>query len=197
MKDTLQAPAIFDLYQGLVGENAAKRDFVRNRVRPFSGMRALDIGCGTGGIVSFLPDDCQVVGIDISEAYINVARLRFGSRAKFILGDASDPAINLGEQFDVAYAYGVFHHIPDDALTSLLEGVTARLKPGGRIVAADPTLTPGQSAVSTFIVRHDRGRFVRSPEELSKLLAAYAPTFEVRHDTLRIPFARIFSEMSV
>lgn len=45
----------------------------------------LDVGCGTGFVSSFLPEDCRPVGVDISEGML----LRYASRfSRAILGDA-------------------------------------------------------------------------------------------------------------
>ncbi len=45
----------------------------------------LDLGCGTGFVSSFLPEDCRPVGVDISEGMLRVYGSRF---ERAILGDA-------------------------------------------------------------------------------------------------------------
>ena len=190
LKDLLARPAIFDAYQAMVGANYAKRVFVRDWVRPAKGDRVLDIGCGTGAVVPFLPDGLDITGIDISDDYIAAARARYGARAAFRVGDAADPAIDLGGGFDAAYAFGVFHHMPDTIALRLFEGAMRRLRPGGRFISIDPTLIPGQSWASRFFVVNDRGRYIRSPDELRDLFGNHAPKLEVRTDLLRIPYAQ-------
>ena len=51
----------------------------------------------------------------------------------FLVADAADPAMDLGGGFDVAYAFGVFHHLPDDAAVRLLEAVALLLHVGDEL----------------------------------------------------------------
>lgn len=191
MKALLDRPKLFDAYQAAVGANHAKQEFVSAWVRPESGERVLDIGCGTGAVVPFLPLDVQVTGIDIHSPYVEVARARYGSRASFLVADAADPAADLMQDFDVAYAFGVFHHLPDDAARRLVAGALKHLRPGGRFLSIDPTLVEGQGWLSRFIVTSDRGEFIRTPDELVALFPEHRVQVHVRTDLLRIPFAQV------
>ena len=187
----LAIPAMFNAYQAAVGANHAKSVFVNEWIRPIQGDSLLDIGCGTGAIIPFLPTDTHVTGVDIDAAYVATARKSHGKRARFILGDACDPSVDLGDNYDVAYAFGVLHHIPDMLASSLISGAIKRLRPGGRFVSIDPTLVLGQGAVSRYIVKSDRGEHVRSPEQIRAVFGATDPTLTVRTDLLRIPFAQV------
>jgi len=187
----LAVPALFDAYQAAVGANNAKAVFVNEWLRPMPGDRLLDIGCGTGAIIPLLPAGTHTTGVDISAAYIAAAKARHGKSARFILGDASDPSVDLGENYDVAYAFGVLHHIPDALASSLISGAMKRLRPGGRFVSIDPTLVEGQGSVSRYIVKSDRGQHVRSPDQIRAVFGAINPMLTVRTDLLRIPFAKV------
>jgi SAM-dependent methyltransferase len=191
MKALLDRPELFDAYQAAVGANRAKREFVSAWVRPESGERVLDIGCGTGAVLPFLPLDVQVTGIDIHSPYVEAARARYGARASFLVADAADPTADLMQDFDVAYAFGVFHHLPDDAARRLIAGALKHLRPGGRFLSIDPTLIEGQGWLSRLIVSNDRGEHVRTPDELAALFPEHKPEIQVRTDLLRIPFAQV------
>jgi SAM-dependent methyltransferase len=190
MKSLLERPELFDAYQAAVGANRAKQEFVSSWVCPKYGDRVLDIGCGTGAVLPFLPSDVQVTGIDIHSPYIEAARVRYGSRATFLVGDAADPSIDLAQDFDTAYAFGVFHHLPDDAARRLVTGALKHLRRGGRFVSIDPTLVDGQGWLSRFFVSNDRGEYIRTPGQLLVLFAEHEPRVQVRTDLLRIPFAQ-------
>jgi SAM-dependent methyltransferase len=70
------------------------------------------------------------------------------------VGDAADPPATLLGRFDVAVGFFFLHHVAD--LASILSGVRATLKPGGRIAFLEPNpfypgyyvqiaLTPGMT----------------------------------------------------
>lgn len=192
-RKSLSTPAVYDLYQRMVGAPSMIERFVNDYIRPEQGDRVLDVGCGTGAVMPHLPHDIELVGIDISARYIDAANARHGHRATFRCADAADEAIELGKPFDTAFAMGVLHHIPDPSARRLVEGALTRLKPGGRFVAIDPTLVDDQGWLSRRIVQSDRGEFIRSPEQMARLLSGLGARFEVVTDMLRIPLAQVIT----
>ena len=189
----LAAPAIFDLYQRLVGAPDMLQRFVADAIKPRSGDRLLDIGCGTGAMVPYLPRGVELVGVDISEAYIRAATVRYSDRGTFRVADASDQSLDLGPPFDVAYASGVLHHIPDEPARRVIAGALSRLKPGGRFVSIDPTLVPGQSWLSRTMVKADRGQHVRRPDQMAEIMVGHEPSLTVVTDMLNIPYAQVIA----
>ena len=99
--------------------------------RNFFPERVLDYGCGTGTAVPFffdLLDANSVIGVDVSEASLEVARrIHTDRKATFLpcLGYAPSG------QIDLAYCNGVFHHIPPPARHACAEYVLQSLRPGG------------------------------------------------------------------
>lgn len=104
----------------------------------FRGARVLDVGCGFGGIATYLAErsGCrQVVGCDIAGRFLREARAFAASRA-----DAGTVRVAAGDalklpfadnSFDVAVSFHTLEHVPDPEL-ALRE--TARvLVPGGRL----------------------------------------------------------------
>ena len=51
----------------------ARVAYARQYLAVTAGERVLDLGCGPGDILSALPD-CEYVGIDVEERYIEAAR---------------------------------------------------------------------------------------------------------------------------
>jgi SAM-dependent methyltransferase len=192
-KKTLGAPAVFDFYQWLVGAPGMLDHFVGEWIRPSPGDRLLDIGCGTGAVVPYLPRGIELVGVDISEPYIRAAAARYGEIGEFRVADASDQSLDLGLPFDIAYAAGVLHHIPDEPARRVIEGAVSRLKPGGRFVSIDPTRVPQQGWISRRIVEADRGQHVRSPEQLEMLMEGHEPSLRIVTDKLNIPYAQVIA----
>ncbi|MGD8554978.1 MAG: methyltransferase domain-containing protein [Anaerolineales bacterium] len=117
------------------------RDFVR------SGMRVLEIGCGTGTLASSMAEQgASVVGIDSSQAMLDQARAEAakrgqGDRVKLTYMDAS----LIGEhfkpgEFDLIVASLVFSEIPPSQQRFVLEACRGLLASDGRLVVVDEVL---------------------------------------------------------
>jgi len=183
----LGVPRLYGWLQRGVSPDATKRIFVDSYVKPRSGDRLLDAGCGPGYLLRYLPD-VDYVGFDPSESYIEAAREEFGDKGEFVVAGIDD--ITTSGQFDIVVAKGVLHHLDDEQVTKIAELAAAVLRPGGRLVCLDPALVDGQHGVARFLVSRDRGEHVRSPDGYRSLVAARLPHVEVieRHDLLRVPY---------
>ena len=102
----------------------------------------------------------------------------------------------ISSYFDVALALGVVHHLDDAEARQLFQTAHDALRPGGKLVTLDGVFAPHQSAVARYLVRRDRGKFVRSEEGYvqiaSQVFSAVKAT--LRHDLLRIPYTHIIME---
>lgn len=97
--------------------------------------RILEVGCGTGALLSKLSQLCQngeVVGMDLYSEAAVLARKRTGCRV--VAGDILNPP-ELG-LFDVIGAFDVIEHLDDPGVA--LNGLMKFLKPEGRIVLTVP-----------------------------------------------------------
>lgn len=104
--------------------------------RPFKSM--LDVGCGTGNLLSRVIDqydDVRVSGIDFSTNMLNVASEVLGSNVELVLGDAEQLPWP-DNSFDLLVCNSSFHHYPEP-LTVLME-MRRVLKSDGRVIIADP-----------------------------------------------------------
>ena len=100
----LVEPIVYNTYQWLVGAPCHAR-FISEIVQPRRGDRILDIGCGTGASVRYLPSDVEYVGIDLSAPYIEVAQVKYGKRGKFVCADASTFDGSTLDSFDRAFSW--------------------------------------------------------------------------------------------
>ena len=85
----LAAPIVYDTYQSLIGAPSCHARFISEMVMPARGERVLDLGCGVGASIGFLPGEISYVGIDVSAPYIEAARAKYGERGTFICADVS------------------------------------------------------------------------------------------------------------
>jgi SAM-dependent methyltransferase len=104
------------------------------RVRVPAGQRVLDLGCGTGELLTALRPSLGV-GIDISAPAIRSASERHRDPAlRFIHGDVSDPAVlaGAGGPFDVVLLVNLVTHLSDVQTT--LERLHAVVHPRTRVL---------------------------------------------------------------
>lgn len=160
----LSHPAVYNTLQHLMGADKLRAFNVQQHVRPFPGMRVLDLGCGTAEYLHALPTDIVYVGYDMSPEYIAAARKRFGDRGTFHCGLLEQAEVATVEPFDLVLGTGVLHHLDDAAARQFMSVASAALKPGGRIYTVDPCYAPGQNPIARFLISHDRGQHVRDAE---------------------------------
>ncbi len=123
---------------------------------PQLGTRVLDLGCGTGAITerlaSCVGSTGQAIGIDLSQAMLEVARAHHTHTAlRFEQGDGTDLAYPDGH-FDCAVAARLLMHVPDP------HAVLRELR---RVVRVDGRLALLERDWGTFAVDHSNRELTR------------------------------------
>lgn len=114
------------------------------------GLRALELGCGTGLFLELTaPSGASIDGVDLSIELLSQAQRRFprGGNVHLLCGNVERLPYPDGS-FDVVYGSSVLHHLN---LAPALQEVHRVVKPGGRIVFAEPNLMNPHIAF-TFLV---------------------------------------------
>lgn len=150
----------------LVGRQRALKRFLAEHLSTGPHERLLDVCCGVGEFAE--TTDAQYVGVDLNPMFIEHARRKHrGSSSKvFEVGDVTCLRFP-DRRFDKAMIVNSLHHFSDEEAVRLLtevRRVTRRL-----VVVVDADGTPG-GIVSRALVQMDRGKFMRRPDELSKLV---------------------------
>lgn len=197
IRAVLSVPAVYELFENLVGAQRCRASFIREYVRPWAGERILDVGCGTAAILAHLPD-VDYYGYDISETYVEAARKRFGARGHFVAALLTEQSLRADRPYDLVLAIGLLHHLTDEEAVQLLRICRAALARDGRLVTLDPCFDSGQSAVARRIISFDRGQNVRSLEGYCRLAAGSFAEISphLRNDLLRIPYTHAVLECS-
>lgn len=159
-------------------------EFARDRksLRPFEGLRLLDIGCG-GGLISepMARLGAAVTGADAAAENIEVARLHAEQSGLAIDYRAvtAEALLAEGAQFDVVLALEIVEHVADPQ--QFLTTCARLLRPGGMLVASTLNRTPqsfaaaivGAEWVMRWLPRgtHAWSRFIR-PDELAGMFEA-------------------------
>ncbi|KGJ13338.1 bifunctional 2-polyprenyl-6-hydroxyphenol methylase/3-demethylubiquinol 3-O-methyltransferase UbiG [Paracoccus sanguinis] len=166
----------------IAGQIAA--EFARDprSLRPFEGLRLLDIGCG-GGLVSepMARLGATVTGADAAEGNIRIARLHAEQSGLKIdyRATTAEALLEAGERFDVVLALEIVEHVADPQ--AFVTTCARLLRPGGLLVASTLNRTPqsfaaaivGAEWVMRWLPRgtHDWRRFIR-PDDLAGMFAA-------------------------
>ncbi|CAB1275331.1 class I SAM-dependent methyltransferase [Candidatus Nitrosacidococcus tergens] len=134
---------IYDLECTLVGLSSNFRQATLNYAQLNTGMRVLDVGCGTGVLTRLaakkVGDMGEIIGVDPSVQMISLAQkksLQLQSTAKFELGVIEDLPF-LDCSFDLVLSSLMFHHLPNDLKLKGLQEIFRVLKPNGRFLGVD------------------------------------------------------------
>ena len=108
------------------------------------GLRILDVGCGTGGVLAHLGAHAETVGVDRS-----VQALRHSARrgVQSVACADMDRLPFAPGRFDLILMLDVLEHFEDD--TAVVAGARALLRPGGALLVSVP-------AFQALFSEHDR-----------------------------------------
>ena len=195
IRKILSFPAVYSTFRNLAGDDAVRQSYADQFIRASVGKRVLDIGCGTGDILKFLPA-VDYRGFDISADYIASAKKKFGDRGHFFCQSIEDSIDIPPSSFDIVLAHGVLHHLNDAEAIKLFSTAYSALKPGGRLVTFDGCFVEDQSFLARFLVSLDRGRFVRdqSGYEVLAKTCPFEIKVSIRHNLIRLPYTHIIME---
>ena len=142
-------------FKDYAAEAARLRSLVEQH-RPGS-RRLLDVACGTGEHLRHLRQHFDVVGIDASQAMLEVAHRKLPG-VPLHQGDMR--TFDLGATFDAAICmFGATGHLGDEGeLLAALQQIARHLVPGG-VLIVEPWLTP-----EVFVPGRLSGLFVDEPE---------------------------------
>lgn len=157
----LSHPVVYEAFQRIMGARRRREWIVRDLIRPFPGMRILDLGCGPAEILDSLPEDVTYTGYDMSAEYIAAAKAKFGARGTFHCRLLEEGEVATLDPFDLVIGIGVLHHLGDDTARQFMRLAKAGLKPGGRVLTLDACYAPRQNPIARFIISKDRGQHVR------------------------------------
>jgi SAM-dependent methyltransferase len=188
----LDIAPLYSLVQNLLGATAVRRRFLVEYVRPNPGERILDLGCGPGDVVAWLPP-MDYLGLDLNPRYVRAARRRYGSRGRFRQADVRSLAADDLGRFDVIIAIGVLHHLSDPEAAQMIAAAAGLLAPGGRLVTLDPGRSPETPRTACWLLARDRGDTIRSPDGYRALAhpAFHLVESHVHHDLARVPYTHV------
>ena len=163
-------------------ENIVYNFKLKNKSKPLSGIKILDIGCG-GGLLSepMSRMGANVTGIDASDKNIKIAKVHSKKNKLKINYLCSSPEkLKIGKKFDVILNMEIVEHVED--IEFFLKSCSKLLKKNGLMFVAtiNKTLKSYVFAIvgAEYVLRwlpigtHDWEKFVK-PEDLKKILMKY------------------------
>lgn len=194
IRSVLAVPAAYNLWWNVVGGPAFAKVLVREYLQPGVGARILEIGCGPGTIVGYLPQ-VEYLGFDLSSKYIEMARKRF-PQAQFVCERVSRFSLEKQQSFDAVLALGVVHHLDDQEARQLFRVAHDALKSGGKLITVDGVWTNHQSPAARWLLARDRGEYVRNEVQYVDIASQVFTNVRatVRHDLIRIPYSHLILE---
>lgn len=112
--------------------DTVEHDMMASMMRPVAGEKAIDLGCGTGSYTNWLrTQGLSVVGVDISQKMLEVARRKGDDGSTFVQADLAHLPFD-DHTFDLALCHVVLEFTTDPE--AILEGSLRILKTGGRLV---------------------------------------------------------------
>jgi ubiquinone/menaquinone biosynthesis C-methylase UbiE len=166
----------YDPFTRLLGLDGARRALLNEaELRP--GNRALDLGCGTGSLLTLLKGlfpDVDAVGVDPDErALVRATRKtrRIGTHIHFVRG-FSDALDFPDASFDRVFSSFMFHHLERDEKAGTLREVRRVLKAEGRLHLLDFSGPDAAGHTSHLPWRHSHHRLSDNGEDtILRLLA--------------------------
>ncbi len=163
-------------------ENIVYNFKLKNKSKPLSGIKILDIGCG-GGLLSepMSRMGANVTGIDASDKNIKIAKVHSKKNKLKINYLCSSPEkLKIGRKFDVILNMEIVEHVED--IDFFLKSCSKLLKKNGLMFVAtiNKTLKSYVFAIvgAEYVLRwlpigtHEWEKFVK-PEDLKKILMKY------------------------
>ena len=114
------------------------RRYAVSELKPRAGERVLEVGVGTGLSLPLYPVGCDVVGIDISEPMLDLARTRLEGleHASVLLEHMDARKIAYGDgHFDKVLAPYVISVVPDPA--KVMAEIVRVCRPGGTVIVVN------------------------------------------------------------
>jgi len=165
-----------------IKENIINNFKLKNKFKPLSGIKILDIGCG-GGLLSepMSRMGANVTGIDASDKNIKIAKLHSKKNKLKINYLCSSPEkLKIEKKFDVILNMEIVEHVED--IDFFLKSCSKLLKKNGLMFVAtiNKTLKSYVFAIvgAEYVLRwlpigtHEWEKFVK-PEDLKKILMKY------------------------
>jgi SAM-dependent methyltransferase len=176
----LYSAALYDLMHPNLNYELAAENLLRLIAERRPGACSLlDVACGTGRHLALLGEDLKVEGLDISEAMLDVARVRCPDAA---LHHGDMRSFDLGKQFDVVTClFSSIGYVGSfDELVQTVTALRKHVTPGG-LIALEPWLSPERYRVGALTSHTAESADVRVSWMYSAEISDGRSIFDIHH----------------
>ncbi|HEY6161985.1 MAG TPA: class I SAM-dependent methyltransferase, partial [Bacteroidia bacterium] len=116
LRALLSFPFVYHSFQWLVGTPRMRKFIFKNFISFPRNAKVLDIGCGPGELLDYIPLDADYTGFDKDSGCILYAQKRFGARGKFLNLEVNDhERLKIHEnEYDVVLIFSILHQLNDN-----------------------------------------------------------------------------------
>ena len=204
VRHVLSVSSAYNTLQAILGAYRWRKQAIERYVVPELSPNAhvIDIGCGTGEVVSFLPQGISYRGFDRNPNYIAHAASKFSKLTPNVIFSCEELSSQNSDQqtkANVILALGLLHHLNDDECVQLFKLARSLLVPEGFFLTLDPVYLATQSPLARWIISKDRGTEVRASGEYINLALTAMNEVQVEIDNapLRVPYSGIIMKCRV
>ena len=189
----LESAAPYALLQRLIGAPRVHEALVSTFLKPFPGMRVLDIGAGTGSLRPAL-GDCDYTALEPNADYVAALRHSLCEGEGTVIHGGTRDLSHVEGPFDRVLMMALLHHLDDATATAACRDAAALLAPGGRFITLDNCLHDGQGRVARRLALMDRGANVRTIDGYRGVVSEAFTSVRVylSTDLLRVPYSHVW-----
>tara|TARA_Y100001970_G_scaffold286159_1_gene407671 strand:- start:36687 stop:37304 length:618 start_codon:yes stop_codon:yes gene_type:complete len=170
---------IYDLFQKIISKNCHK--YIANKYL-LDCYSILDIGCGTGLIVDYLPDNIKYFGYDLDKNYIDFAKKKYVMKDNISFKNMKFEKSNFKDldKFDVILAYGLLHHLSNADIDDFFKLASNSLSKKGKVVTIDVCHQKSQNFIKKIFISQDRGKNIKFPDEYKFFASKYFKKINIK-----------------
>ena len=191
MKNLLNIPEVFNFYEKLVGDRKYKKFISKHFLEISSNHSVLDVGCGPGNLIPFLPENIDYTGVDISKKYINYAKKKYKDKS-FICSSATEISIQ-DKKFDSIIVDSVFMSLSDESAKIVTKITHSLLKPNGTLFLMDGCYVDNGNFWANLLLSQERGNNIRREQNYREILSNFFLEIhsEIHTNLYSIPYTKI------